>query len=57
MRLANHAATAMTAGTQQGAFDRDDELPLGGELRLQDADVWNIERDRNLGGRHGFTSP
>ena len=44
----------MTDGTRQGALDRDDELALGGQLGLQNADVGNVQRDRNLGGRHGL---
>jgi hypothetical protein len=52
----NHPTTSMTDGTGQGAFDRDDVFALGRELRLQDSNIGNVERDRNLGGRHGFTS-
>ncbi len=38
-------------------FSRHLAVLVGGELHLQHSSVWNIERDRNLGGRHGFTSP
>src|SRR3990172_2845635 len=53
VRLANLVTTTTAACTIQGALHRDNELALLRELCLQVSDVWNVERNRNLGSRHG----
>lgn len=50
VQLAKLTTTAPTARTRQPALHGDDELTLLGDLRLQDLDIGNIQRDRNPGG-------
>lgn len=54
VKLANLSTTTTTTRAGQGALYGDDELALLGDLRLQDSDLWDVERNCNVGGRHGF---